>query len=132
MIVHIARNQKHVTGIGKDMKGKFVFNVDKIIKSKVDSDVQIMNDMQLFILNYELVRILTKIVADGKHTDLLYINKNLSVTSVNNLISMLSKTYKNHVFDCLLYCEDEDDEEYFNIVTQRVGNVTLVKSVPVV
>jgi hypothetical protein len=109
--VHLTRVYKNVINKNKKKcKSDYVLNVDRIIKLKICKDFVVMNRIQAFMLNYEINKLLNKVITidNCKYTDIIYINENMSVSSVLNLINLLDKTYKNVTFEYQIYHDDDD------------------------
>lgn len=110
--VHLTKAYKHVIN-KNNRKGKsdYVLNVDKITKEKFECELHVMNNVQAFLLNYEIRKLLDKVITidNCKYKDVIYVNKNMSVSSIMNLIVSLNKTYKSVIFTYNLYCDLDDD-----------------------
>ena len=113
IIVHLTRVYKNVINKNKKKcKSDYVLNVDRIIKMKIGRDFVIMNKIQAFMLNYEINKLLNKVITidNCKYSDIIYINENMSVGSILNLINLLDKTYKNVNFEYHVYYDEDDND----------------------
>lgn len=102
-------------------KDEYILNIDKIAKSKIDSNISVMNQYQAFILNYEITKLLNKVLGSDnrKYNKIVYVNQNLSITSMLNIICMINKKYPGINFEYILYY-NKDDEELANAIEQDI------------
>lgn len=105
----------------KKQRFDYTLNIDKIMKNKIGENVLCMNKMQAFLLNYEILRLLNKVVNDDKYTNIVYVNQNLSLTSILNFKIFLEKSYRNIDFNYTIVY-DEDDEPLANSVLHNIEN----------
>lgn len=96
----------------KKQKSDYVLNINKIIKDKFDEPVYILNAIQSFILNYEIKKLLDKVIkiSNQKYDTIIYVNNNLSASNVLNIVGFLNGTYKNINFQYNLINKNEDYE----------------------
>ena len=108
-------------------KSDYILNIERINKNKIGRDFNIMNKHQSFILNYELHKLLNKVITidNSKYSDMYYNNNNLSISGVLNLIHWLNKTYKNHAnFTYYVHLDDaEDNVNFYNILKKHYNNI---------
>ena len=91
----------------KKQSDEYILNIDKLMKSKLDENISVLNVYQTFILDYEIMRLLSKII--GKtYNKIVYVNQNLSVTYILNMISLLEKKYPDETFKYTIYYDEDD------------------------
>lgn len=91
----------------KKQSDEYILNIDKLMKSKLDENISVLNVYQTFILDYEIIRLLSKII--GKtYNKIVYVNQNLSVTYILNMISLLEKKYPDETFKYTIYYDEDD------------------------
>lgn len=81
---------------GKKTKSEYVLNVNKLIREKLGTDYIVPNKTQAFLLNYEIRKLVDKVISSKskKYTRLVYLNSSMSLTGIMNAIEFLSNTYK--------------------------------------
>ena len=97
----------------KKKKSDYILNIDKIIKEKFDDvSFSVMNPKQAFLLNYEIKKLLDKsiTITNQKYNQIVYINNNITTTSILNIMKFLKSRYdfKDFVFTLI----DRDDDLY--------------------
>lgn len=105
----------------------YVLNVDRIISEKTQNTPPIVfNNVQSFMLNYEIKKMLDKAVTivNEKYDNIIYINCRMSSDGVLNIIGHLEKTYPKHSFNYVLL--DRDNE--FADVKDRCNKVHITKT----
>lgn len=105
----------------------YVLNVDKVINEKMqDAPPLVFNSVQTFMLNYEIKKLLDKVITivNEKYDNIVYINGRMSSTGILNVIGHLEKSYPNYRFNYVML--DKDGE--FSEVRERCNKVTVVKS----
>lgn len=110
--LHLTCAYKHIINKNRPkLKTDYILNVDKILTDKIECTSTILNRNQSFLLNYEIVKYLNKICKNdtNKYDDIIYVNKNLTSSSVINLYKMLNKSYNNIEFNYILYVSDLSD-----------------------
>jgi intein/homing endonuclease len=121
MTVHIVSEQKLI--FNKDsrkLKSDYVLNIDKILKNKIGTCSVVLNQFQAWVLNYEISKLLKKVIVAGgeKYTDIYYVNKNLSSSAILNLSEFLAKNYDTISFEYVMHIKDKDPDmiEIFNSI----------------
>lgn len=100
-IVFVKDYKSFVTIFDKKDKGDYILNVSKIIKDKFNTKFIIPNKVQSFLLNYEIKKLLDKAITvkNEKYSRIIYLNSNLSITSVLNTIDFINSEYSNFEFN---------------------------------
>ena len=127
--VHIVNEYNVVFNkTNKKHKYDYILNVGKIIKSKIDTCSVVLNQIQIWVLNYEIAKLLKKVItaSTDKYTDIYYINKNLSSSAVLNLSEFLHVNYKNVKFDYIIHIK-EKDSDMIDIYTSILSNGLKIK-----
>jgi hypothetical protein len=127
--VHIVNEYNVVFNkTNKKHKYDYILNVGKIIKSKIDTCSVVLNQIQIWVLNYEIAKLLKKVItaSTDKYTDIYYINKNLSSSAVLNLSEFLYVNYKNVKFDYIIHIK-EKDSDMIDIYTSILSNGLKIK-----
>ena len=105
----------------------YVLNVDKVINEKMqDAPPLVFNSVQTFMLNYEIKKLLDKVITivNEKYDNIVYINGRMSSTGILNVIGHLEKSYPNYRFNYVML--DKDGE--FSEVRERCNKVHVTKS----
>ena len=94
-VVFVREYKNFISNFNKKEKGDYVLNVTKLIKDKFSTKFIVPNKVQSFLLNYEIKKLLDKAikVKNKKYTTIVYLNGNLSITSVLNTIEFMSNEY---------------------------------------
>lgn len=94
-VVFVREYKNFISNFNKKEKGDYVLNVTKLIKDKFSTKFIIPNKVQSFLLNYEIKKLLDKAikVKNKKYTTIVYLNGNLSLTSVLNTIEFMNNEY---------------------------------------
>lgn len=109
----------------KKQSDEYILNIDKLMKSKLDENISVLNVYQTFILDYEIMRLLSKII--GKtYNKIVYVNQNLSVTYILNMISLLEKKYPDETFKYTIYYDEDDLGIVDTVSKERDFNKKLV------
>ena len=127
--VHIVNEYNVVFNkTNKKHKYDYILNVGKIIKSKIDTCSVVLNQIQIWVLNYEIAKLLKKVItaSTDKYTDIYYINKNLSSSAVLNLSEFVYVNYKNVKFDYIIHIK-EKDSDMIDIYTSILSNGLKIK-----
>ncbi len=113
----------YVNAFQKKGKDDYVLNVTKIIKDKFNTKFIVPNKIQLFLLNYEIKKLLDKAVSakTKKYKNIIYLNSNLSTNSLLNAIDFIKAEYDLIEFDLnLVVTPDTDDFD-----RSRLSNVSI-------
>jgi hypothetical protein len=102
----------YTTCFDKKTKDDYVLNVTKIIKDKFNTKFIVPNKVQLFLLNYEIKKLLDKAVSakTKKYKNVIYLNSNLSTYSLLNSISFIQNEYPTIDFKLHLVTNFEIDD----------------------
>ncbi len=94
-ILFIREFKSFTSKLGKKQKDDYILNVSKIIKDKFNSKFIVPNKVQSFLINYEIKKFLDKAIniKNEKYTRIIYLNSNLSISSVQNAMSFISDEY---------------------------------------
>lgn len=100
-IFFIKDYKAYITMYGKKSKSEYVLNVNKIIKEKIGSDYRVPNKTQAFLLNYEIRKLVDKVIhsKSKKYTRIIYLNSNIGITGIMNAFEFLESTYKTIEFN---------------------------------
>lgn len=112
-IVFVKDYKSFVAIFDKKDKGDYILNVSKIIKDKFNTKFIIPNKVQSFLLNYEIKKLLDKAITvkNEKYSRIIYLNSNLSITSVLNTIDFINGEYSNFEFDYSLVNSPDSEIE---------------------
>lgn len=85
---------------GKKTKSEYVLNVNKLVREKLGTDYVVPNKTQAFLLNYEIRKLVDKVITSKskKYTRLVYLNCSMSMTGIMNAVDFLSSTYQHIKF----------------------------------
>lgn len=94
-ILFIREFKSFTSKLGKKQKDDYILNVSKIIKDKFNSKFIVPNKVQSFLINYEIKKFLDKAIniKNEKYTRIIYLNSNLSISSVKNAMAFISDEY---------------------------------------
>lgn len=94
-IVFVKDQKQFVKIFLKKQKGDYLLNVNKIIKDKFDQDIVIPNKIQSFLINYEIKKLIDKAVnvRNRKYNRIIYVNSNLTASTINNTVHFLGTAY---------------------------------------
>jgi hypothetical protein len=108
-IVFVKDYKTFVEKFSKKCKSDYVLNINKLVKEKFQSEIFIPNKVQAFLLNYEISKLIDKVVKikNQKYTRLIYLNTELSASGILNSISFLKSTYDWVEFDFSIIDIDE-------------------------
>lgn len=105
----------------------YVLNVDKVIEEKTGgAPPVIFNNVQIFMLNYEIKKLLDKAItiSNEKYDNVVYINSRMTVASALNIVKHLENSYPKYSFNYVML----DKENEFADIKQHVPGITVVKS----
>ena len=99
-IIFVRDQKQFIQSFTKKQKCDYVLNVNKIIREKFDQEIIIPNMIQAFLINYEIKKLIDKAVnvRNRKYNRIVYINSNISQTTINNTIKFLSDAYESITF----------------------------------
>jgi hypothetical protein len=110
-VVFVREYKNFIAKFSKKEKGDYILNVSKLIKDKFNTKFIIPNKVQSFLLNYEIKKLLDKAikVKNKKYTTIIYLNSNLSLTSILNTIEFMNNEYDSISFTYSLIESKESD-----------------------
>jgi len=94
----------------KKKKNDYVLNIDRIIKEKFEDECFILNNIQAFLLNFEIKKLLDKAIsiANKKYNRIIYVSSNMSTSGIINTIEFLKANYKLINFTFIVINEKEE------------------------
>lgn len=110
-VIFVKDYKSFISAFNKKDKSDYVLNVSKLIKDKFSTKFIIPNKVQSFLLNYEIKKLLDKAinVKNEKYSRLIYLNSNLSITTILNTIDFIEDEYINFKFNyCVIESKDTD------------------------
>jgi len=118
--IYFIRDQKaYIEKFGKKSKSEYVLNVNKLIREKLESDFVVPNKTQAFLLNYEIRKIIDKVIniKNKKYTRLVYLNYNLDYAVALTALNFLHTTYPDIQFQAYIL---EQDGEFAAHSTEEI------------
>lgn len=117
-IVFVRDYKTFVENFSKKCKSDYVLNINKIVKEKFQTEIFIPNKVQAFLLNYEISKLIDKVIKikNQKYSRLIYLNTELSPTGILNSINFLKTTYEWVEFDFTVI----DPEKEFHAVLKDI------------
>lgn len=112
-IVFVREYRSFIGVHSKKSKEDYILNVSKIIKEKFKIKFLIPNKVQSFILNYEVKKLLDKAIniKNQKYKRIVYLNSNLSVSTLSNAIDFIESEYDNIEFEYMLIQSKEFEND---------------------
>jgi hypothetical protein len=109
VIVFVKDYKTFVDKFAKKCKSDYVLNINKLVKEKFQAEMFIPNKVQAFLLNYEISKLIDKVVKikNQKYTRLIYLNTELSSSGILNSIHFLKSTYDWVEFEFSVIDTDE-------------------------
>lgn len=110
-VVFVREYKNFIANFSKKEKGDYILNVSKLIKDKFYTKFILPNKVQSFLLNYEIKKLLDKAikVKNKKYTTIIYLNSNLSLTSVLNTMEFMNSEYSAIEFTFSIIESSETD-----------------------
>ncbi len=114
-VVFVREYKGFISAFSKKSKTDYILNVTKIVKDKFNTRFIIPNKVQSFLLNYEVKKLLDKAikVKNKKYTRIIYLNANLSISTILNSIDFINDEYVDIEFNYIVVPSkelEEDDE----------------------
>ncbi|CAB4175599.1 hypothetical protein UFOVP1247_237 [uncultured Caudovirales phage] len=111
-IVFVRDYKSFIIAFDKKDKSDYILNVSKLIKDKFSTKFIVPNKVQSFLLNYEIKKLLDKAITvkNEKYSRIIYLNSNLSITSVLNTIDFINSEYLDFKFKYHLIESEEADQ----------------------
>ena len=107
------REYKHfICAFDRKSKEDYILNVSKIIKDKFNTKFIVPNKVQSFLLNYEIRKLLDKAISlkTKKYKRVVYLNTNLSYTTILNTIDFISNEYPDFVISFKIIENEKTDD----------------------
>jgi len=112
-ILFVREYKNFISVFNKKSKDDYVLNVNKIIKEKFKTKFIVPNKVQSFLLNYEIKKLLDKAITikNRKYKRVIYLNSNLSQSSVLNTVSFIESEYTGLIFNYnIVVSKDSEDD----------------------
>lgn len=111
-VVFVKDYKSFILTFNKKDKSDYILNVSKLIKDKFSTKFIIPNKVQSFLLNYEIKKLLDKAITvkNEKYNQIIYLNSNLSATTILNTIDFISGEYPDFEFKFSLISPTSDPE----------------------
>ncbi len=114
-VVFVREYKGFISAFSKKSKTDYILNVTKIVKDKFNTRFIVPNKVQSFLLNYEVKKLLDKAikVKNKKYTRIIYLNANLSISTILNSIDFINDEYVDIEFNYIVVPSKdlEEDEE---------------------
>ena len=110
-IVFVKDYKSFILAFDKKDKSDYILNVSKLIKDKFNTKFIVPNKVQSFLLNYEIKKLLDKAITlkNDKYSRVIYLNSNLSITSILNTIDFINEEYLGFTFNYQLIDSFDSD-----------------------
>lgn len=121
--IFFVREHKHFFNKNnKKQKSDYVLNIDKLVKNKFDKEFFFLNSKQAFLLNYEIFKLIKKAIniSTRKYDKIIYINNNINITSILNIIKLLKTNYPDVNFN-FTFLNDEENIKTYEIKKKTRG-----------
>ena len=102
-VIFVREYKSFIGAFNKKSKSDYLLNVTKIVRDKFNTRFLMPNKVQSFLLNYEVKKLLDKAikVKNKKYTRIIYLNTNLSISTVLNSIDFINEEYFDLEFSYL-------------------------------
>jgi hypothetical protein len=112
-IIFVREYKHYIAALGKKSKDDYVLNVNKIIKDKFKLKFIVPNKVQSFLLNYEIKKLLDKAITlkNRKYKKVIYLNNNLSYSTILNTIDFIEEEYDTFIFQYSLIESKKSEED---------------------
>jgi hypothetical protein len=112
-IIFVREYKHYIAALGKKSKDDYVLNVNKIIKDKFKIKFIVPNKVQSFLLNYEIKKLLDKAITlkNRKYKKVIYLNSNLSYSTILNTIDFIEEEYDTFTFQYSLIESKKSEED---------------------
>lgn len=119
-IVFVKDQKLFIQIFNKKQKCDYLLNVNKIIKEKFEQDILVPNKVQVFLINYEIKKLIDKAinVRNRKYNRIIYVHSSISPSSVHNAVKFLIGAYNTIEFIPRIIDSDLEFDEItdFNII----------------
>jgi hypothetical protein len=119
-IIFVKDYKSFISAFERKNKGDYILNVSKLIKDKFNTKFIVPNKVQSFLLNYEIKKLLDKAITvkNEKYSRIIYLNSNLSLTSILNTIDFIANEYENFKFNYSLVNSNDLEIELDRVPTE--------------
>jgi hypothetical protein len=126
-IVFVRDYKSFIMAFDKKGKTDYILNVSKLIKDKFNAKFIVPNKVQAFLLNYEIRKLLDKAITikNEKYARIIYLNSNLSSTTVLNTIDFIDNEYFTDFKFKYHLVESEDSDKL--VFLEKPANLTIVE-----
>lgn len=123
-IIFVKDYKSFILTFNKKDKSDYILNVSKLIKDKFSTKFIVPNKVQSFLLNYEIKKLLDKAITvkNEKYNRIIYLNSNISSTTILNTIDFISTDYPDFEFNYQLITpiSDTDPLEISNDLIEKI------------
>lgn len=128
-VVFVREYKSFIGTFSKKSKTDYILNVTKIVKDKFNTRFIVPNKVQSFLLNYEVKKLLDKAikVKNKKYTRIIYLNANLSISTILNSIDFINEEYQEIEFDYLMIPSKDLEEDEEIISHPKIVTLNLIK-----
>ena len=125
-VIFVKDYKSFILAFNKKEKSDYILNVSKLIKDKFNTKFMIPNKVQSFLLNYEIKKLLDKSinVKNEKYSKIVYLNSNLSESTILNTIDFISAEYQDFEFNYKLIVLSSDQEP-IDILNESIQKITI-------
>jgi len=118
-VVFVKEYRYYIHAFNKKSKEDYVLNVSKIIKEKFNTKFIVPNPVQSFLLNYEIKKLLDKAIniKNQKYSNIIYLNTNLTYSSIMNMINFISSEYSDVDFE-FKYVENKERDDMIRTIEE--------------
>ena len=112
-VIFVREYKSFIVAFNKKSKSDYLLNVTKIVRDKFNTRFLMPNKVQSFLLNYEVKKLLDKAikVKNKKYTRIIYLNTNLSISTVLNSIDFINEEYFDLEFSYFMIPSKEIEED---------------------
>jgi len=113
-VIFVREYKSFIGAFNKKSKSDYLLNVTKIVRDKFNTRFLMPNKVQSFLLNYEVKKLLDKAikVKNKKYTRIIYLNTNLSISTVLNSIDFINEEYFDLEFSYFMIPSKEIEEDF--------------------
>lgn len=122
--IFFTKKHKYFNKLDLPKSNNYILNINSLMKEKLNTEFFVMNKIQSFVLNIEIKKCIDRSInlKNGKYDNLIYINENMNITSVLNMIRFIEATYKNIKFKYNVI----DDSGSFKEIKEKRKDIKLV------
>jgi hypothetical protein len=123
-IIFVKDYKSFILTFNKKDKSDYILNVSKLIKDKFSTKFIVPNKVQSFLLNYEIKKLLDKAITvkNEKYDRIIYLNSNISSTTILNTIDFISTEYPDFefIYQLITPTSDTDPLEISNDLIEKI------------